>query len=131
MTTYTRNPLELWNGGSQESATAISAAIAAGNWQIVTPHFHTTPILLVIDQRETIWSARKGDGLHSFSATENEFSFEVSSFEMFIVPTPSGSGRNDLLDELEKRERIHYEMEREAAADPEGAFGGRGNNMRF
>lgn len=119
---FAENPSEIPNTFDRKSAESIVSAIAAGDWQITQPQFYAIPIILVLDERKAIWEA-------GWDEQRGKFRFRISSFQYLVVSKPEGAGRQDLYAEAKRRDDRDRKMRAEAEADPEGAFGGRGNNF--
>lgn len=114
------------NVAGAESAAEIIQAVTAGNFQILPWYGQRRRI--IVETQQAYYTGSEGTDPTFQPWTPGTFAVAVDGID-YIVVAPSGEGRTDLDGRLNAAADLNYRMETEAERDPEGAFGGRGNNF--
>lgn len=114
------------NVAGAEIAAEIIQAVAAGDFQILPWYGERRQV--IIKTRRAFYTGAEGTDPTFQPWTPGAFAVAVDGID-YIVVSPAGEGRLDLDEQLNAAADLNYQMKLEAERDPEGAFGGRGNNF--
>lgn len=107
---------------NREDAGRLLRAAAAGRWQIDPNPFLKGTSALILDEEGAIWTApiKNGEMIANLPA--------AGGYDYLALPM-IGEGITGLAEEMDRREQREADAHWDAKDDPEGAWGGRGNNI--